>query len=169
MKNMLVLAMSTLFFATIGCNQNKAVDTSGVDEIARDFLRGISDDQAQRVYEAYFSSELRSEKPLKQWIETAKAYQTRLGAFTSLQRTTGRAKRIDDRGEGQVEYSVQWEKAKGSLILNITEEGDWKIRSFEIRSPLFQKAVREDGLKPGTRTKSASQPQGTPKTMPVSL
>ncbi len=169
MKNMLVLAMSTLFFATIGCNQNKAVDTSGVVEIARDFLRGISDDQAQRVYEAYFSSELRSEKPLKQWIETARIYRLRLGAFTSLRQTASWAQRIDGYGEGQVEYSVQWEKAEGTLILNITEEDGWKIRSFEIRSPLFQETVLEDELKPETETKPASQPQGTPKTMPVSL
>ena len=158
MKYLQVLMFSSLFLVPVGCNRDKPVSTSGVDAIASDMLRGISENRPGQVYKAYFSSELQSELPLEKWIKTAEDYRKRLGAFESLQRTTGWAQRIAGRGEGQVEYSVQWEKAKGSLILNITKEGDWKIRSFEIRSGLFQKIVREDELEAGAGTKPVSLP-----------
>ena len=162
MKNILVLAMSTLFFAPIGCNKDEYVDTSDVDEIARDFLRGISDDQAQRVYKAHFSEELQHEKASSQWIETAGMYRLRLGYFISLQLTGSLVQRIEGRGEGRIEYSVQWEKAKGTLVLNITEEDGWKIRSFEIRSPLFQEAVHESGRSQVREKTPLRSPEKTP-------
>ena len=167
MKYLQVLVFSSLFLVPVGCNRDKPVSTLGVDAIASDMLRGISQNRPGQVYKAYFSSELQRELPLKKWTKTAEDYRERLGSFVSLERTTGWAQRIAGRGEGQVEYRVEWEKAKGSLILNITEEGDWKIRSFEIRSGLFQKIVREDELEAGADTKPASPPQGTPETMPA--
>ncbi len=126
----------------LACQDDPTVDTSGVDPVAKDILEGLAQNQAVRVYDAYFTPEYRDELPLETWLEMATAYRLRLGPVLSVSRLRGSAAKVGDAFvDGQVIYVVTWKNGMGRLTLNVTLMNGWKVRYLQLDSPVFEQAL----------------------------
>lgn len=137
-----VLLCGLLLFAPLSCQKEQPVDTSGVDPLAREILSAIAQGNAETVYEAYFTPEYKQELSPEEWKQITTGYRDLFGKVVSVTRARGGAHWVDGEFiDGQVVYTVQWDKGNGELTLDVTEDNGWKVRQLRIQSPQIEERV----------------------------
>ncbi len=138
MNRVFYVAVSLLLLTPLACQKDKSVDTAGVDPVAQEILNAVAQGNAQSVYDAYFTPEYKSEVSPAEWKEIAQGYRDLFGGVKAVKRLRGYARWISDQFiDGQVSYSVTWEKGEGEMTLDVTKEEGWKVRQLRIESPLI--------------------------------
>jgi len=129
-----VTALLLLMF-TAGCGTSEEEKHAQADSFARTVLERVAENEADRLYSEYGSTELRQQLDREKWAKFVAGYSPKLGRPVDVRRTFGGIMKQKGVTVGDYEYAVTWEKASGTFVLKTRwRDGRWKLLGIAFKS-----------------------------------
>jgi hypothetical protein len=119
----------------------RSANDSVAPEIDRLFA-SIDDGTFSETYETDTTAEFRSVTTKEQYADIGKAISTRLGRLQAKSLKGFNMRQVNADSLVDVTYDATFEKANGTIAARLKiQKGEWKLVSFRVTSPEFQKDV----------------------------